>query len=38
VLRHRYIVAHGAVRSILGARLGIDPGASRDLASLRALR
>lgn len=26
-LRHRYIVAHGAVRSILGARLGIDPGA-----------
>ena len=27
VLRHRYIVAHGAVRSILGARLGIDPGA-----------
>jgi 4'-phosphopantetheinyl transferase len=33
VLRHRYIVAHGAVRSILGARLGVDPGAvvfSRD--------
>lgn len=27
VLRHRYIVAHGAVRSILGTRLGIDPGA-----------
>lgn len=27
VLRHRYIVSHGAVRSILGARLGIDPGA-----------
>jgi 4'-phosphopantetheinyl transferase len=27
VLRHRYIVAHGAVRSILGARLGVDPGA-----------
>jgi 4'-phosphopantetheinyl transferase len=27
VLRHRYIVAHGAVRSILGARLGLDPGA-----------
>ena len=26
VLRHRYIVAHGAVRSILGAELGIDPG------------
>jgi 4'-phosphopantetheinyl transferase len=33
VLRHRYIVAHGAVRSILGARLGVDPAAvvfSRD--------
>ncbi len=27
VLRHRYVVAHGAVRSILGARLGIDPAA-----------
>ena len=27
VLRHRYIVAHGAVRSILGAQLGIEPGA-----------
>jgi 4'-phosphopantetheinyl transferase len=27
LLRHHYIVAHGAVRSILGARLGIDPGA-----------
>jgi 4'-phosphopantetheinyl transferase len=26
-LRHRYIVSHGAVRSILGARLGVDPGA-----------
>jgi 4'-phosphopantetheinyl transferase len=26
-LRNRYVVAHGAVRSILGARLGIDPGA-----------
>jgi 4'-phosphopantetheinyl transferase len=27
VLRHRYVVAHGAARAILGARLGIDPGA-----------
>lgn len=27
VLRHRYVVAHGAVRSILGGRLGIDPAA-----------
>jgi 4'-phosphopantetheinyl transferase len=27
VLRHRYVVAHGAVRSVLGARLGIDPSA-----------
>jgi 4'-phosphopantetheinyl transferase len=27
VLRHRYVIAHGAVRSILGARLGIEPGA-----------
>ena len=26
-LRHRYIIAHGAVRSILGDRLGIDPSA-----------
>jgi 4'-phosphopantetheinyl transferase len=27
VLRHRYVIAHGAVRAILGARLGIDPAA-----------
>ena len=27
VLRNRYVVAHGAVRSILAARLGIDPDA-----------
>jgi 4'-phosphopantetheinyl transferase len=26
VLRNRYVVAHGAVRSILGARLGVEPG------------
>jgi 4'-phosphopantetheinyl transferase len=27
VLRNRYVVAHGAVRAILAARLGIEPGA-----------
>jgi len=27
VLRHRYVVAHGAVRMILGARLGVAPDA-----------
>lgn len=27
VLRNRYVVAHGAVRSILGSRLGVEPGA-----------
>lgn len=27
VLRHRYVVAHGAVRAILGARLGFEPDA-----------
>jgi 4'-phosphopantetheinyl transferase len=27
VLRHRYVVAHGALRSILGARLGVAPDA-----------
>jgi 4'-phosphopantetheinyl transferase len=26
-VRNRYVVAHGAARSILGARLGVDPGA-----------
>ncbi len=26
-VRNRYVVAHGAVRSILGSRLGVDPGA-----------
>ena len=38
VLRHRYVVAHGAVRSILGSRLGIAPGAVVLVPHLRSVR